>query len=577
MTRIYRRRVPALAAGLLFWACQLTCSSPRPWSMYRNNAQRTGSQARPSPLADPARVPSLAVRHQFPCDGAAIGCSSGAAAAPIGGGAVPIFGSFVASPIVAKIGDRYIVYIGNGNGKFYALDGDTLTKLWEYPLAGTLTSTYIANPSSYGIASTATIARINGTDAVIFGAPDRSDSLGDGHLFALKARTGELIWRSEAVAYITMDTLARATPLVPGVLLPGKHEQIGYSAPLVWNNDVLVGIADHNDSPIQKGRLVAVRLSDGTIDTAFNFCTVSNCADFVRGGGIWSSPAAHNNSVYVTTGNVKQWDTQTEPSPDYALSIVKLDQASGAVQWRVQPVPFDLDADDDFASTPSVGNTRCGPVVLATQKDGWTHAVAAEGAGAVSLLWSYPAPPHRPPFWADGTVHGDSPYVRSGALWGDVYITMNGGLNLMATTAGTSGGLNRLYAFNVCDANQPLRWLVTVPHASPGRTLGQPTVTRGIVYVGTNQGHLVAIADPAVMRPTWYHCAHPDVPAYACLRFGYPLVPHPVILADVAVPDGKMMVYNEPVLSANSSCDGRIYVATHDFKNGSGHVYELTP
>jgi outer membrane protein assembly factor BamB len=553
MTRFYRRGFPALAAGLLFWAGHLACSPQ--WPMYRNNWQRTGSQVWKSPLADPARVPSLAVRHQFPATGAAAN------------------GSFYASPIVAKIGNGYKVYIGSGNGRFYALNGDTLAELWEYPPAPTpttLTSNFTCNPSSFGIASTATTATINGTDAVIFGAPDHSGgSIGDGHLFALNAQTGALIWRSDVVAHVTGTT--------PGSLTE-KHEQIGFSAPLVWNNHVLVGVADHCDDPIQKGRLVAVRLTDGHIDTAFNFCAVSSCTDNVRGGGIWSSPAAYDKSVYVTTGNVKESFAPTEPAPDNALSIVKVDQASGAVQWRAQPVSFNADADPDFSSTPSVGSTSCGVVALATEKDGWTHAVVAEGAGAGNYLWSFPPPPHALPFTAgDGTVHGDDDYKRSGALWADVYITMNGGLNLMATSAATSGGLHRLHAFNVCDANQRLRWLVDVPHASGGYALGQPTVTRGIVYVGTNEGHLVAIADPTLAAPPSYRCSNPDVTSALCITFGYQLVPNPAILADVAMPDGLMMVYNEPALSANSDTDGRVYVATHDFGNGSGHVYELTP
>src|SRR5262249_60681352 len=124
----------ALARGSLSWACQLPGSPPRPWRaawpMYRNNGERAGSQVLPSPLADPARVPSLAVRHQFPCDGdKPIGCSPSDRAAPIGG-------SFVASPIVARIGNRYTGYIGNGKGRVYALGREPRARGGEGRTAG---------------------------------------------------------------------------------------------------------------------------------------------------------------------------------------------------------------------------------------------------------------------------------------------------------------------------------------------------------------------------------------------------------------------------------------------------------
>ena len=83
------------------------------------------------------------------------------------------------------------------------------------------------------------------------------------------------------------------------------HEQIGYSSPIVFNDRVYVGVADHCDNPIQKGRVVAVHLATGAIDAGFNYCSTGTCADSTRGGGVWSSVAAWDDSVYVTTGNVK--------------------------------------------------------------------------------------------------------------------------------------------------------------------------------------------------------------------------------------------------------------------------------
>jgi outer membrane protein assembly factor BamB len=142
---------------------------------------------------------------------------------------------------------------------------------------------------------------------------------------------------------------------------------------------------------------------------------------------------------------------------------------------------------------------------------------------------------------------------------------MNGGRNLVAT--GVTGGYKRLHAFNVCAAQADrVRWIVDVPGAS-GQTysLGHSTVTHGIVYIGTDQGHLVAIADPSKFPPTGWRCVNPDVATANCVGAGYTLVPDPAVLANVTL--SGSMVYNEPVLA-----DGKAFVAT-----GIGKVYMLSP
>ncbi len=519
------------ALGLVvvaLWGCSAD------WPAFRHDRLRTAGQMSRSPLSDPARVPTLAVRWQFPAPPA------------------PALGDgFRASPVVRK--ER--VFIGHGSGRFYALDANTGALLWQYPPAASppLTSQFVCNPSSRGIASSAAVARIAGVDAVIFGAPDQSigTQLGEGRLFALNAATGAEIWKS--------PVLARLTGLAWGSTSE-FHEQIGYSAPLVFNSRAYVGIGNHCDSPIQKGRVVAVDLATGTPVPGFSYCSTGTCADSTRGGGVWSPVAGWKHGVFVTTGNVRSGGP-VEPSPNRGLSLLRLDRDTGAVAWQFQPVPWLLDGDPDWSAAPTVMKATCGTLAISTQKDGWTHAL---NAATGSRLWSFP--PATIPFSpADGTIHGDTRYMRGGAAWGDVYIAMNGGLNL--TTTGATGGYRRLHAFNTCAAESDrLRWLIDVPGTSGATySLGHPTVTRGIVYVGTDLGHLVAIADPSVHPPAGFRCNNPDVPSAACVALGYALVPQPAVLADVTL-TGRM-VYTEPVLAK-----GRVYVATE-----SGYVYMLSP
>src|SRR5436190_21777288 len=251
----------------------LLCSCSRHWPAYRQNALRTAAQTHPSALSNPARVGSLHVSWTFN---------------------EPHGGVFRASPVVDK--DR--VYIGSSAGFFYALNAHTGTVVWQYPSGATttLTSTFVCNPSSAGIASSAAITRVHGRRAVIFAAPDRSfgGGLGAGRLFALDAATGAEIWKS-------------ATP-VARLTGPGPtdfHEQLGYSSPLLYEDHIYIGIGDHCDNPIQKGRVVAVNRENGAIDPAFTYCSTGTCADTTRGGGVWSSAAGWGDAVYVTTGNTR--------------------------------------------------------------------------------------------------------------------------------------------------------------------------------------------------------------------------------------------------------------------------------
>ncbi|MGI0025887.1 MAG: PQQ-binding-like beta-propeller repeat protein, partial [Nitrososphaera sp.] len=260
------------------------------------------------------------------------------------------------------------VYIGNGNGRFYALDAKTGALLWQFPPASNppLVSQFTCNPSSLGIASSATIARIRAphhrsVNAVIFGAPDPSIELGlgSGRLFALNTETGAVIWKSDPIASLTGLTGSTAE----------LHEQIGYSSPLVFKGRVYIGVANHCDNPIQRGKVVAVRLNTGVIDGTFSFFGSGP----PRGGGVWSSVAGFDTGVYVTTGNTNIGGP--EPPDNHGLSLLRLNADTGSIIWKHQPVPFELDGDPDWAAGATVMRSSCGTLVTSTQKDGWTYAV----------------------------------------------------------------------------------------------------------------------------------------------------------------------------------------------------------
>ncbi len=513
-----------LAFSFLFAGCSAD------WPAFRHNSLRTGAQLNSSTLTDPAKVPTLHVAWNFPV-------------APVS----PAPGPFRAGPIVYK----GVIYIGNSNGRFYAINAATGALNWQYPAPGqpALTSTFTCNPSSEGIASSAMIGSVNGTDAVIFGAPDRSigAGLGSGRLFALNASTGAEIWKSPEVAVLLNNGTT--------------HEQIGYSSPLVFNNHVYIGIADHCDDPIQRGKIVAVRLADGTIDAGFSFFASGP----PRGGGIWGSPAGWDD-VYTTTGNSNIGNP--EPPNDHALSLLRLNKNTGSIVWNIQPVPYSMDNDPDWTATPTIVLGSCGTIAISVQKDGWTWAVNTGNGtpGPASVRWAFPTGSWFPNGFTpgDGTTHGDTRYLRPGAAWDDVYIVQTGGLNV---TTDVGDGFRHLYALNAC-AGEPdrIRWIKDVPgmsFSSFGYTLGPPTVTHGITFVGTNLGHLVAIADPSVAPAVGWRCSNPAVPTPSCVANGFHLVPDPAVLADVSL--GAGTITTEPALAG-----GSVYVSTD-----GGHLFRL--
>jgi outer membrane protein assembly factor BamB len=247
---------------------------------------------------------------------------------------------------------------------------------------------------------------------------------------------------------------------------------------------------------------------------------------------------------------------------------LRLNATTGSVEWKLQPVPFDLDDDPDWASGPTLLAARCGNTVASTQKDGWSYAVnSGPGIGGTpAVRWQFP--PTGIPF-TSGT-HGDTRYLIPGAGWKDTYISTTGGYAVEADQVAL--GFTRLHALDVCSNRfNPVRWIADIPGTTKGASyqLGPPTVTRGMIFVGTAQGHLVVLADPSVWPASGSVCSSPEVSNADCVANGFALVPRPMIRADIDLDpsDNRDRIFTEPVLAG-----GRVFVATR-----AGRLYMLEP
>ena len=480
-------------------------------------------------------------------------------------------GSFTASPSVFD----NTVYIGSLGGHFYAIYASGANKgtiRWQYPpttapsptdACGTTTAPLLiatgsGNPSGPGIASSAAIVdNVAGhAQAVIFAAPDPNSNGGDGRLWALDAATGRCIWKSDVVAPTSGTS------------------KIGYSSPAIAHNRAYIGVsAKRPDNPITIGRAFAVHLATGSIDSAFSFSAMGG----IGGGGIWSSPAVTpSGNIVVVTGNScknsnPNCNAVPAPSPDYSNSMLKLDWRTGGVLWQIQPVHVDWDFDPDWAVSPIVGQVSCGSLAISVQKDGYLHAANIKTGGPFSNpacsypghsldcpRWTFPTVAHLP-FQEDG--HGDTRFIRPGALDGDRLFITTGGLNITELSPSSPGRivLNRIHSVNVCAADADrIRWIADVSGTASGIS-----TANGVIYVGTESGQFYALADTDVLPPTTYSCSYPNVPAgFTCSSGGFRNVPNPVVARQISL--------NGAIRGVPAIANGMVFVATT-----SGHLYGL--
>jgi len=158
--------------------------------------------------------------------------------------------------------------------------------------------------------------------------------------------------------------------------------------------------------------------------------------------------------------------------------MAKLDWHTGNVLWQLQSVDIHYDNDPDYASSPMVTKVSCGVLAIGVQKDGYVHAVHVGAGGPHSNptcsyaghnlecpRWTFPPVPSLP-FQTDG--HGDTRFIRAGAIDRDrVYLTSGGyNLNEIAPTDVYGNGpgrivLNRLfYSLDACASDDDrIRWV----------------------------------------------------------------------------------------------------------------------
>jgi len=249
-----------------------------------------------------------------------------------------------------------VLYLETGDDNIQAYDAITGKELWAYA-------------PKLGFANLCCGQQARGV-AVAYGKVYAA--LLDGHVIALDARTGKLLWKTDNAATLPQPAYFYSFTM----------------APIAYNGLILVGNAGA-EWPT-RGFLQALDASTGKLVWRFNTTAApgepgdkswSGDSWKYGGGSVWNTPAidVKNNLILFATGN---------PNPDmdgasrkgdnaYTDSIVAIDAATGKLRWWYQEVAHDIWDYD-----------ACAPVVLFDTLDEHGKLVpAAAEAGKVGSVF----------------------------------------------------------------------------------------------------------------------------------------------------------------------------------------------
>jgi outer membrane protein assembly factor BamB len=296
----------------------------------------------------------------------------------------------------------------NVAGPITAANVSTLSKAWSHPLTAA---------SVYGSYSSSPVV----VDGVIYSQDLASN------VEAIDLRTGAALWRKDYDApdqgpngitvaggrvYGATDTSAFALDRKTGKevwsvkLVDSSHKGIDM-APGYHHGLVYISTVPGNAKEFYKGGgpgvLYALNAATGKKVWSFNTNPLTGeaakHADINSGGGLWYTPAFDSDgSMYIGVGNPGPFPGTDEfpwgssrPGPNlYTNSLVKLDAATGKLQWYYQLTPHDI-YDWDLQDPPILAKVKGEDAVLAAGKGGIVIAVDRSSG---KLLWQRPVGTH---------------------------------------------------------------------------------------------------------------------------------------------------------------------------------------
>ncbi len=180
-----------------------------------------------------------------------------------------------------------VVYWGSWDGYAHATNISTNARIWSAFIGRTTNSSCV--PPQVGVASTPTVATVNGQLDVFVGG-------GDANFYALNASNGQIIWHTS---------------------LGSSPSNFIWDSPALYNGSIYIGVSSFGDCPLVQGKMFQLNASTGAIQ--HTFATVpSGCT----GAGVWGSPTIDESAgtVFFTTGN----NGSCSSSEPYSVALMEL-------------------------------------------------------------------------------------------------------------------------------------------------------------------------------------------------------------------------------------------------------------
>ena len=243
-----------------------------------------------------------------------------------------------------------VLFFGDWNGNFHALDAQTGNELWKTFVGMAATPGNPICQPAIGVTSQATVIG----NAVYVGG-------GDSAVYALDRTTGAQLWR-----------LSLADPASGSYI---------WTSIVPYQNQIYVGLASLGDCPVVPGLIVRIDPSNPQKPLIQNLVPPGE-----QGGGVWSTPAINvqTNTLFLNDGNPGNASDLSTPG-NLSQAMVSLDATSLHVNSVFRLPASEANGDFDWGSSPTLFTPPNGvPLVAASGKDGVLYALRQAD---MSLVW----------------------------------------------------------------------------------------------------------------------------------------------------------------------------------------------
>lgn len=219
----------------------------------------------------------------------------------------------------------------------YAFEARTGASLWDYNSVPDTTKQDFTVTAENWVAALNSPKGVPNGKGVGVGEGLVFVGLQDGHVIALRQKTGELVWATQT-----------------GINQP-KKGQWAAVAPTYSNGLVFTGLSDGDHN--QRGRLTALNAGTGKLiwqmfavpgpgEAGHETWQSSNEAWKFGGGGVWTNPPVDPELglVYFTAGNaVPAYAGDWRPGANlYTCSVLAIDIKTGKLKWYYQLIHHDV-------------------------------------------------------------------------------------------------------------------------------------------------------------------------------------------------------------------------------------------